>query len=695
MDSDERDELLVALAQMEPEGSTGIAKALGPVVHRLALALNVARTSVWLYADSGTEFLDCVALYDGREDRVSAGARLAAARYPLYFAALADSRAIAAADAASDPRTAELHAAYLSPTGVVSMLDAPIMSGGRPIGVLCCETRATRGWTDDEEALVASAADIISRIVVGQQRAELAFQLGALLDAGSQAVLVLNHQGGIVSANAAASTMFGYAPSDLVGLPAEALAAESARAAYRAARERFFSGPQRSFPSAMPSRGRKRSGSEFPIEVTLSVIEQDGVRRALAQVSDVTLRAEAQNELAEQRELYRRVVEDQDDLIIRADRTGRVTFSNGAAQSFFGPGVEAGATTQRSLFSFVPEEDHGTILDATSAISLQSPRVRYEHRVIRHDGNALLHSWTVSAFFDAAGKIEAYQAIGRDISRERQNEARMREAQRLEALAVFSGGIAHDFNNLLTPIMTLTELALGNLESDSPDIESLRKVLQASDRARDLVRQILTFGRKNAVQGYISASPAIREAVAFIRASLPASIELIEEVDSNCGTVVASAADLYQVVSNLCTNAFQAMPGGGRMTISASMIGRAGTDATQLQIIVRDTGAGMDRSVRERIFEPFFTTKAIGEGTGLGLSVVHGIVTALGGVVDVQSEAGRGTSFVVVLPLVVSVPSVAPGGVEVTIAPVGFSWWTTSRPSPTRFGVASNGSASR
>ncbi len=363
--------------------------------------------------------------------------------------------------------------------------------------------------------------------------------------------------------------------------------------------------------------------------------------------------AEQQRALQRSEEMYRRVVEDQDDIILRSDARGRVVFANRATLEFLFAGEPP--ADLGTMFRYVPEDDHAIIRTHAERLSIANPVMRYEHRVKRHDGECLVHAFTVRGFFSADGKLEGYQAIGRDMTEAREREAKLREAQRIEALAILSGGIAHDFNNILVPIGVLCEHVLQALPSDSRDADDLRKVLQAADRAKDLVRRILVFGRKsNAPPFAVNVGGAVRETLGLARSAIPKAIAIDEQVDTDCGSVFANASDLYQVVSNLCTNALQAMPAGGRLTVSVSKVRRPpnAERETHVQILVRDTGVGMSPEVRERIFEPFYTTKGTGGGTGLGLAMVHGIVTQLNGSIDVQSQPGLGTTFVVVLPLI-------------------------------------------
>ena len=239
--------------------------------------------------------------------------------------------------------------------------------------------------------------------------------------------------------------------------------------------------------------------------------------------------------------------------------------------------------------------------------------------------------------------------------------AELRQAQKMEAIGTLAGGIAHDFNNVLSGIMGYNELAM-LIAKDEKMIANLQGVHKAAERARDLVQQILTFSRKKEQQRTsLQVSMIIKEALNLLRSSIPTSIEIKQNIISSA-TIMADPSQIHQVIMNLCTNSFQAMEkNGGTMEVSLTERDFAYNDNLEelaigpgkyLDLMVRDSGLGMDRETRQRIFEPYFTTKETGQGTGLGLAVVHGIVGSYNGQITVDSEPGQGTVFHVYLPIV-------------------------------------------
>ena len=246
-------------------------------------------------------------------------------------------------------------------------------------------------------------------------------------------------------------------------------------------------------------------------------------------------------------------------------------------------------------------------------------------------------------------------------------ETQLRESQKMQAIGTLAGGIAHDFNNALATILGNTELARQDSAHNPPALESLEEIRKAGTRARNLVRQILSFSRRQpAERKPVDLAPVVIEAAHLLRATLPARLNLEAHCDE-VPLVLADTSQIEQVLINLVTNAMQAIHSGpGRIGIRLDAVIPDATPAgvrlalealhphaskRVVRITVCDNGPGMDADTTARIFEPFFTTKPVGEGTGLGLSVVHGIVQGHGGAITVDSEPGNGTTFTVYLPV--------------------------------------------
>lgn len=240
-------------------------------------------------------------------------------------------------------------------------------------------------------------------------------------------------------------------------------------------------------------------------------------------------------------------------------------------------------------------------------------------------------------------------------------EDRLRLAKKMEAIGTLAGGIAHEFNNILYAMLGYTDLAREDVPEGSSTRTHLDHVLQAGERARKLVQQILTFSHQREEDlEPVKVDAVLLEVVAWLRTTIPSSIEVSQDIQTVNRSVLADAAMIHQLVVNLFTNAVQAMSGKGLIAISAKAIERAVDDTTVLaalhpgeyiEITVSDNGPGIEPEIIDRLFDPFFTTKEVGQGTGMGLAVVHGIVDTLGGLITVESELGKGASFHVYLPV--------------------------------------------
>jgi len=239
-------------------------------------------------------------------------------------------------------------------------------------------------------------------------------------------------------------------------------------------------------------------------------------------------------------------------------------------------------------------------------------------------------------------------AIKRADEKHRRLEEQLHHAQRLESLGTLAGGVAHELNNTLVPVVALSKVVLRHLPESSRDRANLQTIVQASDRARDLVKQILAFSRKQELRRE-TFDPAVvaAEALSMLRASMPASIRL-EQAFAAATLLQGDPGQLHQVIVNLVTNAMHAI-GAAQGTITVSL--ETEPDGAHVRLSVSDTGCGMDEATRARIFEPFFTTKVVGQGTGLGLAVVHGIVTSHGGRIEVESAPGKGTRVSLLFPM--------------------------------------------
>ncbi|MDY6970766.1 MAG: ATP-binding protein [Thermodesulfobacteriota bacterium] len=284
-----------------------------------------------------------------------------------------------------------------------------------------------------------------------------------------------------------------------------------------------------------------------------------------------------------------------------------------------------------------------------------------KYRIRRGDGHIRWIHQFVQNLCDESGSPIGIQGAIYDITEHKNLESQVQQKQKLEAIGTLAGGIAHDFNNILMTIVMNTEFALRNYEGGNSAREGLDLSLKAACRGRDLVEQILTFSRKSEEDLLpVTVSPIVKESLKMLRSSLPATIEIDQHIEAETGMVIISPGRIHQILINLCSNAAYAMAeGGGKLTVSLveeTFDSESDPrhpdirDGSYLRLTVRDTGKGMPPDITEKIFDPFFTTKNTGEGTGMGLAVVHGIIEGIGGAIEVSSVPGKGTVFDIYLP---------------------------------------------
>ncbi len=279
----------------------------------------------------------------------------------------------------------------------------------------------------------------------------------------------------------------------------------------------------------------------------------------------------------------------------------------------------------------------------------------------RKDGVLFEEEASISPVFDNRGRVTNYVAVKRDVTRQRKEEEKFRQAQKMEAIGTLAGGIAHDFNNILSAIIGYSEFIRREAPPDSSIGRDIDKVLSSANRAAELVKQILTFSRVEKIDKQpLHPCPLVKEAVKLLKATLPSTVHIIQEIDPDCGTIMADPTSIHQVVLNLCTNALHAMDEGKgtlRITLRRRVFKTEKvTDSATIPpgayvvLTVSDTGSGIDPAIIKEIFEPYFTTKEKGKGTGLGLAVVHGIVEDCGGFIEVRSAVGSGSAFSIYFP---------------------------------------------
>ncbi len=366
--------------------------------------------------------------------------------------------------------------------------------------------------------------------------------------------------------------------------------------------------------------------------------------------------------LQESEAKYRELVENANSILMRIDIDGRISFFNEFAQRFFDyrPEEVVGSPV---IGKIMAEDSSSARIFRGLFQNIESSPENYSQvqaETVLKNGERVWISWTNKAIRDEDGNVAEVLCVGTDITEQKRLEAQLRQSQKMEAIGTLAGGIAHDFNNILFPIIGYAEMSMDDVPDGSIIKANLEEIRRAACRAKELVEQILVFSRQSEQEKRpLRIQPVVKEVLKLLRASLPSTIRIDCEIDEKCGAVLADPTHIHQVMMNLCTNASYAMKhDGGVMTVRLDEIyvDQADDGSGNIEpglyacLTVNDTGDGIDADLLEKIFDPYFTTKGPGDGSGMGLAVVHGIVKNGGGHVTVESVPEVGSTFRVFLP---------------------------------------------
>jgi len=610
-------------------------------------------------------------------------------------------------------------ASKISPWSVVLVSSAenrmaPALSAAQALGVaigsatligLLAGTLSSRRLANSVSSLVndgPSPAPEIAEVAAVRRRLEEAAQqretahasmrateaeFQAIFNAMSDALIFADAQRRVRRVNPAFETIFGYTADEVMGRTTEFLYADPHDYATKG-RLRFEHRPDSARSDApYELRYRRKDGTELWTEsIGRSIVAPDGsLLGGFAMHRDITAQKLARLELEQHRVQTESAMRDRDmrltgliesamDAMISINDRNEIVLFNTAAERMFG--YEAAAVLGKKLEILIPSHHragHGEYVEMFRRTGVTARRMGRLGQVagLRADGAEFPAEASISQL--RLGNETTFTVILRDVTERVQAEqarskleAQLLQAQKMEALGTLAGGIAHDFNNILTAIGGNVELARLVAGADSPLQHHLTETTKATRRAADLVRQILTFSRRQPLERVVvDLRELTLEAVGLLRSTLPASIELVTSFSPDSPKVIADRTQLHQVLMNLVVNAAQAIakqPGRIEMSLAAVSgdTGVAGlAPGRYARLGVTDNGPGMDAATRQRIFDPFFTTKAVGEGTGLGLAVVDGIVKRFGGAITVYTEPGRGCAFYLHFPAVAEADAAA------------------------------------
>jgi PAS domain S-box-containing protein len=416
-----------------------------------------------------------------------------------------------------------------------------------------------------------------------------------------------------------------------------------------------------------PMNIHRQDGSTLPVEMAITSLPDGGV---VCVSRDMTAKRDAENARAQAEAKYRMLVEQVAAVsyIAELGMHGEWLYVSPQVETMFGFSAEEWLTDSCAWTKHVHPEDHN-IVEAAEQASQRGERFQAEYRIVRKDGRVIWVSDT-AVVVEGSGAHPLMEGIIVDITERKQLETQLQQSRRMEAIGRLAGGIAHDFNNLLTIIKGYTELALQRPRI-SPELQAdVERIEDASERASTLVRQLLAFSRRQVLQPkLLDLNSIVLGLDKLLRRLMDEEIAMSTIPGKDIGTIKADPGQMEQVIMNLVVNARDAMPKGGRLTVETANVDLDSAYASEhatvkagryVMLAVSDTGTGMNPETVAHIFEPFYTTKESGQGTGLGLSTVYGIVKQSGGYIWVYSELGRGSSFKVYLPRVEQAPEALP-----------------------------------
>ncbi len=560
--------------------------------------------------------------------------------------------------------------------GVQSYLGLPLQdSSGKVIGHLVVMSQQSVTFDAQTESLLrifaARAGAELERKQAEEALGESERRFRAVAQSASDAIVSADSSGNIVFWNKGAQTIFGYGEEEVLGQPLTHLMPERYHEDHCAGVERMRkTGQSRIMGQAIDLHGLRKDGEEFPVELTLAMWVSSGETFYSGIIRDITERKQAEADLKASEERYAMVMGAINDGIWDWEvATERVYYSPGWKKQLGYEDHEVQNVYEEWTSRIHPEDYDRVMASLKDHFGWIRP-YELEYRLRHKDGSYVWILTRGACIRDEQGRPTRMFGSNSDVTQRRQAEEQVRHAevqlrhsQKMNALGTLAGGIAHDFNNILAALMGYTELILNKVPYEKTVQRYLTEVLKAGSRAKELVQQILTFSRQTEGQKKpLHVQPVIQEVLMLIRATLPSTIKIQVQLSASSDLVQADATQIHQVLMNLCTNAEYAMRDrGGVLSLRLETVEEVAADGLMphlelipgphLLLTVQDTGHGMAPEVLDRIFDPFFTTKKPGEGTGMGLAVVHGIIADHQGTITVTSTPGEGTTVSIVFPL--------------------------------------------
>lgn len=526
--------------------------------------------------------------------------------------------------------------------------------------------------------VVGFIEDVTERKRAGEERQRAEQQLSDIIDFLPDATLVIDMNKRVIAWNRAIEEMTGVKKADIIGQGDYAYAVPF----YGQRQPMVIDLIGTEDPATEHRYSRlERVGDRVVAEVYLPdlygtgawvwavaspLLDQSGKRYgAIESVRDITQRKRAEQALRDSEERYRALFQNNPAMFVTLSAGGDIISINKYGASQLGYTIQE--LEGQPVFRLLHESDHEAMREGLKACLENSPRVYdWTYRKIRKDGSTLWAEESARAVKGPDGTLDVL-VVCHDITRRRQAEEeraklqeQLQQAHKLESVGRLAGGVAHDFNNLLTVINGYADLALSQLRESEPLGRQVTQIRKAGGRAADLTQQLLAFSRKQIIQPQLlDLNTVVAESRMMLDRLLGEDIEVVTRLSPSLGLVMADGGQMHQVLMNLAVNSRDAMTKGGRLEIETANVvleasdirgDTAGIPGPYVLLSVKDSGPGMSREVLEHLFEPFFTTKEKGQGTGLGLSTVYGIVQQNGGSIRVDCPPGKGTTFRIYLP---------------------------------------------
>ena len=472
--------------------------------------------------------------------------------------------------------------------------------------------------------------------------------------------IIIHEQGVILVCNQGLSDMTGFSNEELVGMDGFKLIDPDYL-------DQVLKNVKSGYDQSYEVKGLRKDGSVYPLAIRGKNIHYKDRDARVIEFRDITERKRAEESLRESEERFRELADLLPQTVFEADVRGNLTYVNQMGFESTGYSLED-IEKGLNVIQVILPEDQGKLLKNFARIIEERINYNNEYLLLKKD-STVFPGIIYSRPIIQNDKVVGLRGIVADISDRKRIEeekeelqSQLRQTYKMEAIGTMAGGIAHDFNNMLAIIIGNADMALDDITEGHPGRYNINQIMQASQRLKDLVKQILTFSRQADQKLFpLKICPIIKDSLKLLRSTTPTTVSIVQNIGQERSKIMADSTQITQVLMNLCSNAIYAMDEKGTLEVTGTMVELKAADIVHqpdikpghyFKLSVSDTGTGIPREIQEQIFDPFYTTKEVNEGTGMGLSMVLGIVKSHGGFIQVVSEPGEGTIFTIYFPVI-------------------------------------------